>query len=166
MFFDPYTIWLYHGNQQPVWRRRAVFFFCLKMFLKCVFSEAMRKWRKYPSCGLQAAGQWRRACGTTSVSALLLKVWTTEEALEVQKKRGKGFLFSPPKFTKINHPVSSAASRKRICICVGYFPGEKWENRTEAQVESIEKAPVGTRFVYNELKSTKIYNVIVFYVFY
>lgn len=89
---------------------------------------------------------------------------------KLQKFRGREekvfFFLFPPKFTKINHPVSSAASRKRICICVGYFPGEKWENRTEAQVESIEKAPMGTCFVYNELKSTKIYNVIVFYVFY
>lgn len=66
-----------------------------------------------------------------------------------RKKRGKGFPFflesHKHKFTKIDYLVSSVASRKRIiCICVGYFLGEKRENRTEAQVESIEKAPVGT----------------------
>lgn len=50
----------------------------------CVF---IRPWGKYQTCGLQTPGQWRRAWGTTSVSALFCcpKV-SPEEAPEAQKK--------------------------------------------------------------------------------
>lgn len=135
------------------------FFFGLKMLLKCVcFHKAMREISDLWSADSRSVKEGLRhhKCFCSVLLPQGQPRRSSKSSEEDSHKR---------EFTKINHPVSSAASRKWIIrICVGYLSGEKWEKRTEAQVEIMAEAPMGTRFRNNEQQSTKFYIVIVLYV--